>query len=821
MKKQILLVTLCIISFQLVSQISQIIYTCPEKNSEFINPEQIIIIKATTPFKNIANLNPYINITGSEKGKYDFEYAYLDNHKVINIKTNETFIYGENVSLEINNLNLIDGTLISDKINFKIKSGDNLPLLKEYYIKQNQPIELIQELNSDSRQHIKLETPVNYPDPQINIIQEVSSDKHYFFTLSPRGGAPDYDNYLSINDRYGIPLFFRKTDYNTLNFHVLDNGTLTYASNRYSLPELEKYYFMDSSYVVTDSIKTVGGYNLDGHDMLLLDNGNYLLMSYDPQTVNMSTVVPGGNPSATVIGLVIQEVDLNGNLYFQWRSWDHFEITDATSDISLTAQSIDYVHGNAFDIDSDGNILLSSRHLDEITKIDFETGEVIYRMGLLAKNNEFTFIDDNLGFSHQHDVRLLPNGNISIYDNGNLHASQFSRALEYDIDETNKTATLVWSYRNNPDIYGMATGSYRRDNDGTHLIGWGSTWPLGGTELLSDNTIASELIFPTGVYSYRILKHHWETNLFATMEELDFGNYYEGPEYKRNIIPLANNSSQTIRINSHHLHSDNFEILDPLPVIVQPGDTTTVIIGFKPSGNDSYDDRLTLNYDKTTIESSERIARQLDLVGVWDPNKPVIGFSPKFGDENVTPDIEILINFSEPVRGFGGAEITDEDIPNIFLFKKDHQWGNDIGFSGTINNEATEISIIPDNILPENAQYYVELIASRLQTESGSLINYPEVTYFKTGTLVNVDGINESISVKVYPNPVTNQFVIDVAYEDNYNISVSNSLNQIVFSKKNSIGRSTVSMSHLPKGIYNVSISTQDGSITAIKVVKL
>ena len=40
----------------------------------------------------------------------------------------------------------------------------------------------------------------------------------------------------------------------------------------------------------------------------------------------MDTVVIGGDPNATVEGLIIQELDQNQNLLFQWRSWDHFHV---------------------------------------------------------------------------------------------------------------------------------------------------------------------------------------------------------------------------------------------------------------------------------------------------------------------------------------------------------------------------------------------------------------------------------------------------------------------------------------------------------------
>ncbi len=71
------------------------------------------------------------------------------------------------------------------------------------------------------------------------------------------------------------------------------------------------------------------------------------MFSYDRQLVGMDTVVTGGNPNAVVTGVVLQELDEDKNLVFQWRSWDHFKITDATDDIILTDSLIDYVHANA------------------------------------------------------------------------------------------------------------------------------------------------------------------------------------------------------------------------------------------------------------------------------------------------------------------------------------------------------------------------------------------------------------------------------------------------------------------------------------------
>jgi len=216
----------------------------------------------------------------------------------------------------------------------------------------------------------------------------------------------------------------------------------------------------------------------------------------------MSVVVPGGNPNATVIGLVIQELDENKNVVFQWRSWDHIAITDAVHE-DLTAVTVDCVHGNAIELDNDGNLMISSRHLSEITKISRTTGNIIWRLGGI--HNQFTFINDPLGFSYQHHIRRIANGNITLFDNGNYHPTPFSRAVEYSLDEINKTATLVWQYRNFPDIYGFAMGSAQRLKNGNTLISWGSANPTM-TEVTPSGEKVLEMSLPLNIYTYRTFK---------------------------------------------------------------------------------------------------------------------------------------------------------------------------------------------------------------------------------------------------------------------------------------------------------------------------
>jgi hypothetical protein len=320
-----------------------------------------------------------------------------------------------------------------------------------------------------------------------------------FLTNFPFSPAIPSTPYIIITENNGLPYFLKKAVGGfTLDFQKQPNGNLTYYAGT-------KYYEMDPNYYIIDSFYCGNGYTTDLHECRVLSNDNVLLMSYDPQIVDMSQIVSGGNPTATVIGLIIQEIDVNKDVVFQWRSWDQIPITDAMHE-NLLDSVIDYVHGNAIELDNDGNIMISSRHLDEITKIDRTEGDIIWRLG--GRQNEFNFINDPDKFNYQHGIRRLANGNIILYDNGNFHTPPHSRAVEYTLDEINKTATLVWQYRNSPDIFGFAMGFAQRLDNGNTLISWGATNPTI-TEVTPEGQIALELSLPAGVFSYRAFKYDW------------------------------------------------------------------------------------------------------------------------------------------------------------------------------------------------------------------------------------------------------------------------------------------------------------------------
>lgn len=325
----------------------------------------------------------------------------------------------------------------------------------------------------------------------------------FYWTASTVG------SYLLILDSQGQIVYYQSLA-NILggfDFKKLPNGLLSYYDQKNSI-----FRLMDSHYQVVDSYQTGNGYSSDLHDFILTPQGYAFMMIYDTETIDMNKVVQGGKQQASVTGLVLQELDPSKNVIWQWRSWDHISFSDTT--VSLTDPKIDLVHGNGIALTSDGNLLLSSRNLSEITKINLQTGDIIWRLG--GKANMFKFINDQ-GFAYQHNVAQLPNGDITIFDNhGTDQNLATSRGVEYKIDENNKTATKVWEYIHTPPVFTDYMGDIQRLLDGNTFIGWGNAVTASGyvyssiTEVTPDSNTIFELSIDQPYDSYRAFRAPWQ-----------------------------------------------------------------------------------------------------------------------------------------------------------------------------------------------------------------------------------------------------------------------------------------------------------------------
>lgn len=274
----------------------------------------------------------------------------------------------------------------------------------------------------------------------------------------------------------------------------------------YKSPDDIRFTLMDTDFQVIDSFTTVNGIRPDLHELTITANQTYLLSGVYDTIMDLSAYLFNGNPGnsqTSVIGFAVQEFDEAHQLLFQWKSTDHIHPTRAYDFYGYAPAHFDYAHGNAIWEDDDGGLLLSFRTTNGIYKINRTSGDVEWELG--GKNSSFTFVNDN-GFSAQHDIRRLPNGNVSLFDNANMAPLiQISRALEYSLDTVNWVATKVWEYRHDPAFFSFAMGNHQTTGNRQHLVNYGMNFQPNPTFVLADDNknVLSELFFQDSFVVYR------------------------------------------------------------------------------------------------------------------------------------------------------------------------------------------------------------------------------------------------------------------------------------------------------------------------------
>jgi arylsulfate sulfotransferase len=138
------------------------------------------------------------------------------------------------------------------------------------------------------------------------------------------------------------------------------------------------------------------------------------------------------------------------------------------------AATVDWSHGNAVVPDpADGGFLVSLRHQDALVKLGAD-GALRW---ILGTHDNWApafapYLLSPVGAPllwpfHQHGPRILADGHVIVFDNGNFRVSppaakpptNYSRAVEYAVDPERKEVRQVWQYDAGQAIYAPATGN--------------------------------------------------------------------------------------------------------------------------------------------------------------------------------------------------------------------------------------------------------------------------------------------------------------------------------------------------------------------------
>ncbi len=400
----------------------------------------------------------------------------------------------------------------------------------------------------------KAQLPPDFPSMTVSTCDTNAVGDGYIF-LEVTDSATNGGYYLMMLKNDGTPFWYTNVPDHNYDFKVLPNGYLHYAkfyhTHSWTGGGDVTHEILDNNYQPKETIRAGNGYAADAHEFQLLPNGHVLLQGYYKTQMDVSKYVVGGYPNALVAGAIIQELDAQRNVVFQWRSWDHFTLLGYYGPY-LTPNNpagqnpvIDAFHLNTVVLDTDGNLLISNFGMD-VWKINRQTGQIMWRIGGLA--NQFSFVGVNpllaRGHFSGHTVSRLENGNILIYCNADQLATRSSKVYEYKLDETNKVATLMWTYAppTNTPYYAWHYGSAQRLPNGNTFIGWGGANIMPGiggltnqaipacTEITPDGTVVFELKFnDVKMASYRAYRFVYPPASQAkvvTRSELTAGNSY-------------------------------------------------------------------------------------------------------------------------------------------------------------------------------------------------------------------------------------------------------------------------------------------------------
>jgi hypothetical protein len=273
-------------------------------------------------------------------------------------------------------------------------------------------------------------------------------------------------------------------------------------------------YIYNDRYQQVATVRAGNGDANTFHELLITPWGTALIVVDSTTTANLASI--GGPADQRVIDGLVQEIDIRtGRVLFQWDSAAHVPCADSyTPRPPSSSTPWDWFHINAVHLDTDGNLLVSSRDTWTVFKVDRHTGQVMWQLG--GKHSSFALraapgqVLDRDGeiFAWQHDPEAIGGGEYTFFDDesgGNLLGS--SRVVTVWLDLATRVATLVRSDDQPEGKVAQVMGNAQTTSGGDLFVGWGSL------PYISEFSPSGKLLFnaelPAGVSTYRAYLLPW------------------------------------------------------------------------------------------------------------------------------------------------------------------------------------------------------------------------------------------------------------------------------------------------------------------------
>ena len=352
--------------------------------------------------------------------------------------------------------------------------------------------------------------------PPVTVLTKGTDNGNGDVFLAPQGRQ--YGTGAEIVSITGKVLWFRRLPAGTL---ATDFRTQTYLGK----PVLTWFQInrdgggegviCNARYRQIATVKPANGYAPDFHEFLITPQNTALILADAPGTANLTSL--GLSAHQLVNDGIVQEIDIKtGKLLFQWDSAGHVPYSDSHAPMPQPGQPWDWFHINAVHLDTDGNLLISSRFTWTIYKVNLHTGAMMWQLG--GKHSTFAIKAapgqklDSAGeiFAFQHDPEALGGNVYTVFDNesdGQQTLYPSSRAVTISLDLATGTATLIKSVNQPEGLTAGATGSAQPTKNGDLFVSW------GGLSYLSEFSPSGKLLFnaklPDGVATYRGYRLPW------------------------------------------------------------------------------------------------------------------------------------------------------------------------------------------------------------------------------------------------------------------------------------------------------------------------
>ena len=814
------------------SEISkEVEYVSPKPNSVYNFPSTNIIITYHSELLSTNNLKYTYEIRCNGK---TIPFKVIANSKrtillkpLFDLPPNQKIIVKQNRALSLANKSVAK----QFSYHFKTTQNLNIGFVDNSNFKDN-----FEKLVKEGKQKAEFGTGIQNPlnqklSKQIPLVvrqNNLGDEKRFYFITTINYQLSTKNRMMIINEE-GKIVFERFTPNYCLDFKQLEENRFSYYDWKDTC-----YYVLDETFSVIDTVKAGNGMVTDNHDIQMDKvTGNYWVIGQQVVTMDLSEIVLGGQQDARVLGMVIQEINHQKDVVFEWKSLDYIPVQDAIN-IDLTNPGIiDYMHTNSIDLESDTSFLLSSRHLNEVTRINRKSGNVIWRMGLNGASKSFRFANDPEGFTYQHDASRLANGNILIFDNGNFKPGErYSRVVEYQIDDINLVATKVWEYKSNDAIVSDFMGGAQRLPNGNTVIGWGGTIPTF-TEVDSDGQVVFEASTPLWCVSYRA--YHFDVE--SILKNASIQNTL------KDTIEFCNEDSISILFNINNWIRANFDGNTPdslIQVNFQNSKEFNVISWNPLNGNDIYSfsnhqiyfNYAFLNQKDTTICANSRILHVSvenncsNIEYLWSngSTENSINIDPsltgsasywvRIGNAQFSniDSFHLEISKMVPYEIFGKEnfekpfEIATYSVP----FDPSYSYKWDVTNGNIISGYATNA------IQVQWGKSDSSLIYSTIINQFGCKANSKHTVQLPSST----NGIYENgiEYFEVYPNPFTDKIALSIF--DSGELSLVDELGKIVMTKNVTIGETLeIQTQNFAKGIYVLEVKNSKG-VSRTKLLK-